>query len=252
MSSRSVLASAASGYLQEASNSIDPPNLTCRRDANDVTSNFVDGWNSDSVGECVSDDLIMSRDEELAALPSSSRIRPRSPEPFERNVRQKTTPPAISTERARRDAAVAQLAADTAVRDETMTVKREDEPTQRLEDILGDDAWAMDEDGDTALTHVVIDHAEHPMYERHVKRVLRTMCTAPFGGPLTSNPLPTLRSISYKAASEGKQSSTKRLLTQCWVDEILQHIGEVMETSEQGHMSAVVRVVSKFLLDCSP
>lgn len=121
----------------------------------------------------------MSRDSELSAEAPSSRIRSRSPEPFQRNVRQKTTPPAISGERARRDAAVAQLAAVTvAGRIESTNVKQEDVPAPRLQDILGDHAWAMDEDGDTALTHVVVDPPEHPMYERHARRVLGTvLCT---------------------------------------------------------------------------
>lgn len=74
------------------------------------------------------------------------------------------------------------------------------------------------------------------------------LCSAPFGGPLTSNPYSTLRSISYKEATVEKQCAAKKFLTQRWLDNVVQHVGEVMETSEQGDMFAESQVVSTFAL----
>lgn len=93
----------------------------------------------------------------------------------------------------------------------------------------------MDEDGDTALTHVVFDQPEHPMYERHLKRVLRNMCTAPFGAPLTSLPVPTLQRFSYMEAQAGQQKvrKAKKLVTKRWLEKILLHVGEALVATDQ-------------------
>lgn len=99
----------------------------------------------------------MSQPTEPKVEATSSRVRPRSPEPFGRNVGQRTDPPVPSVGRAERDAVMKQAANNAIIQEESATaIKLE-------QDVFGDHVWRMDHNFDTALTHILLDNAEHPM-----------------------------------------------------------------------------------------
>lgn len=130
---------------------------------------------------------------------SSSRTRRRSPEPFERNVRQKTDfeVPATSLNH-----------------------------TQEVE-VRGDEEYNV------ALAHIIHGTPEDPMHQRHVNYILRRMSAKLFDA--TRQPLAVIQSISTigAAASEAKKSAAKKLLTERWLDRILEHVGEIMRATDQ-------------------
>lgn len=178
----------------------------------------------------------MSRFAEQAVETSSTRTRQRSPEPFDRNVRQRIELPAPSADRATRDAAVEEgRLRGVSRRDIATAVKQEEAIEPSMNEIFGDRVWMKDQEFDTAITHVILDHPEHPMYQRHLDYILREMCTHAFGAPITSKPLLALHCVdAHRAqASDEKRRAAKQLLTERWLRRILQHVGEVMEATDQ-------------------